>query len=224
MTIEQTSPEIHAAGQNGSEEWANALIHAAALALSVPAAAVLLGAAARTGNPWLLTGCSIFAATMIAVYAASALSHLFADTRRRRFFRSLDQAFIYTFIVGTYTPFSLVFLRSGAWWALLGLMWAVAAAGFFAKVFWGRDVDGPATWCYLLLGWLPVVSVRPLVGVVPSAGLWWVFIGGLCYTLGVVCLKYDTKVPYLHALWHLAVVAGTAWHYFAILIFVVPAA
>jgi hemolysin III len=74
------------------------------------------------------------------------------------------------------------------------------------------------------LGWLPAVAVRPLVGIIPTTALWWVLIGGLCYTVGVVCLKCDTKVRYFHALWHLAVVAGTAWHYFAILIFVVPAA
>jgi hemolysin III len=222
--MEQDLPDIRAAAPSGSEEWANTLTHAAALVLAVPALTALLASAAQRGSPRLLAGCSIYAATMIALYAASALSHFVEDARRRRFFRSLDQALIYTFIVGTYTPIMLGWLDSERWWALLGLMWAVAGVGFLAKLFWNHRVDGPATWGYLLLGWLPAVAVRPLLGVVPVAGLWCVVIGGLCYTLGVVVLKLDDKAPYLHALWHLAVMAGTAWHYFAILLYVVPAA
>ena len=178
----------------------------------MPAAAYLLASAVKTGNPWL-TGCSIFAATMIAVYSASTLSHFVADTRRRRFFRSLDQAFIYTFIVGTYTPFSLVFCAGG----VVGT--AGADVGRRRRGLLRQDLLGAPPRRPGHLGLPPprlaAGGRRPLVGVVPSAGLWWVFIGGLCYTLGVVCLTYDTKAPYLHALWHLTVVA-VLWHDFAI--------
>lgn len=207
-----------------SSEWANVLTHALGLVLSLPAAVVLLAAAFRQGNPWIVAGCSIYAATMIAVYASSTLSHLVEHSQRRRFFRSLDQAFIYTFIVGTYTPFSLAYLRSGVgWWCLLALMWAIAAGGFVARVVWQRNLDGPSTWTYLLLGWLPAFAVKPMVGVIPTAGLWWVLIGGLCYTLGVVFLIFDHRLRHFHAVWHLFVLAGTIWHYFAILCYVVPA-
>ena len=105
MTIEQGLPDVLAAehdrlrgvGQRADARGGAGDEHSGR--------GVLLLSAAKTGNPWLLAGCSIYAATMIAVYAASTLSHFVADARRRRFFRSLDQAFIYTFIVGTYTPF-----------------------------------------------------------------------------------------------------------------------
>ena len=98
------------------------------------------------GNPWLLVGCSIYAATMIAVYAASTLSHLVEHTQRRRFFRSLDQAFIYTFIVGTYTPFSLVYLRSGRLVGAAGADVGDRGVGLFRQIVWEHRLDGPSTW------------------------------------------------------------------------------
>ena len=190
----------------------------------MPAAAVLLGGRRATGSPWLLAGCSIYSATMIAVYASSTLSHLVEDTQRRRFFRSLDQAFIYTFIVGTYTPLLARLPALGAVVGVAGADVGHRRRGLLRQVVWKHRLDGPSTWSYLLLGWLPAVCGQPMVGVVPTAGLWWVLIGGLCYTLGVVFLKFDTRPRYLHAVWHLFVIAGTAWHYFAILSYVVPAA
>ena len=135
MTLDEEMPRLEQEAVGFSGEWANVATHGLGLALSLPAAAILLLAAARSGNPWLLAGCLIYAFTLIGVYAASTLSHLYDHSPQRRFFRALDQALIYTFIVGTYTPFSLVYLRGSAWWLLLGLMWAIAAGG---------AVEGPA--------------------------------------------------------------------------------
>lgn len=224
VTTEQSWANVEARSSEFCGERLNVLTHALGWALSLPAAVVLLVVAARSGNPWLLAGCSIYVFTMVGVYSASTLSHWFVEGPRRRFFRSLDQAFIYTYIVGTYTPFSLVYLRSGGWWGLLLLMWLVAALGFLARLVWQRNLDNPSAWSYLLLGWIPAMAVRPIVGVIPSTGLWWVLVGGLCYTVGVVFLKLDDRDHHFHAIWHLFVLAGSAWHYFAILLYVVPAA
>jgi len=47
-------------------------------------------------------------------------------------------------------------------------------------------------------------------------------IGGLCYTFGTLFLIFDHRVRHFHALWHLCVIAGSACHFFVILIFVAP--
>ncbi len=49
-------------------------------------------------------------------------------------------------------------------------------------------------------------------------------IGGLCYTVGTGFLFLDQHVRHFHATWHLCVIAGSAFHYFAILIFVAAVA
>jgi hemolysin III len=43
----------------------------------------------------------------------------------------------------------------------------------------------------------------------------------LCYTFGTLFLMYDRAAPFLHVLWHLAVLAGTAFHFAAVYVFVV---
>ena len=56
----------------------------------------------------------------------------------------------------------------------------------------------------------------------PGGCLWMMLWGGLCYTVGTLFLVFDYKAAYLHAVWHLFVIAGSAWHYFAIWQYVLP--
>ena len=95
---------------------------------------------------------------------------------------------------------------------------------FTAKVehLLAHRVETVAIWIYIALGWIPIVTAFSLVGLVPNAGLWWMLIGGLCYTVGTVFLIFDNHVRHFHALWHLFVIAGSACHFFVILLFVAP--
>ena len=40
--------------------------------------------------------------------------------------------------------------------------------------------------------------------------------GGLAYSVGVMLLVFDRRLPYLHTAWHVFVLAGSALHYWAI--------
>jgi len=204
------------------EEIANSLTHGLGLALSLGGSAVLIMAAWRFGSVWHVAGSAVLASTMTAVYAASTLSHLFRGRVLNRLFRILDQAFIYLMIAGTYTPFAFGYLRTGWWWLLFALMWSIAATGFLSKMVWAHRVDCISTWAYLLLGWLPMAAVRPIMEVVPLSAFLWVAAGGACYTIGVVFLKIDRRMPFAHAVWHLLVMAGSGCHYIAVLYHVIP--
>ncbi|MBN1909463.1 MAG: hemolysin III family protein [Pirellulales bacterium] len=198
-------------------ETANALTHGLGCVLGLIGAAVLLTVALHSADPWRVAAAVVFGGTLIGVYTASTLSHVVTRPRPRHAMRRLDQAAIYLFIAGSYTPFALVFLRTGPWSTLLYVIWAIAAVGFILKLFFGHQVESVTTGLYLFLGWLPALAAWPLIGVVTPPGLLWMLYGGLCYTAGIFFLKLDRVSPYFHALWHLAVLAGSAWHYFAIL-------
>ena len=204
------------------EETVNSVTHGIGLALSIAGAAALLTAARLYGSGWHLAGCGVYATTLIGVYAASTLSHVFEGSQLRRLFRVLDQAFIYLLIAGTYTPFALGYLRDGWWWLLSGLVWGFALAGFLSKTVWRHRVDAITVWAYLLLGWLPYVAIARVLELLPFEVFWWLLIGGLCYMIGIVFLKLDHKVRYFHAAWHIVVIAGSFCHYVAILFYVVP--
>jgi hemolysin III len=203
-----------------AEEMANAITHALGLMLSVVGAVVMAMSVVGHADRWRVIGCSVYLASLMAVYAMSTLSHSFQEPRRREFFRALDQGTIYLLIAATYTPFSLVYLRTAPWWILLSAVWGVAFWGFASKVFFAHRLESVSIWPCLLLGWMPVISVPSLAGVVPAAAFWWMLVGGLCYSLGTIFLRFDYKVKHFHAVWHLLVIAGSVCHFVAIFAFV----
>lgn len=198
------------------EDRLNAVTHGLGLLLSLVGFQWLMSRAVQRGDTWQITGCAIYASALVAVYAASTLSHHFQHPRLRRLFRILDQAFIFLLIAGTFTPLSLSYLRGGAWWVLFAAMWGIALLGFCSKAIFAHQVDAVSTALQLSLGWLPVTAAKPMMALVPGGLLWWMFYGGMCYTAGVFFLQRDERVPYFHAVWHMLVIAGSACHFWGI--------
>ena len=134
----------------------------------------------------------------------------------------LDQGCIYLLIAGTFTPLALEYLRGGWWWLLMAAMWGIALVGFSSKVLWAHRVEAVSTAAYVCMGWLPAVALKPMIAIVPAGCLWMMLAGGLCYTVGTLFLTFDRKALFLHAVWHVFVIAGSAVHYFTILHYVLP--
>jgi hemolysin III len=202
-----------------SEESLNCITHAIGMILSVVGAWVMAGVLGR-GDPWRVAGCSIYLASLIALYTMSTLSHTFQAPRRRSFFRALDQGAIYLLIAGSYTPFSLAYLRTELWWVLFALIWIVALYGFLSKFLFAHRVEAVSMWPCLLLGALPMLSIPTLVGMLSIGALWWMMVGVFCYVAGLWFWLNDRRARHFHAVWHLLVIAGSACHFIGILLFV----
>lgn len=206
------------------------LSHLAGGVLAAAGLAALLAAAAAAGSVERGIAFGIYGASLVGLYAASALYHLLpvseAATAR---LRKLDHAMIFVLIAGTYTPVCLLAL-SGLWrWGLLGTVWALALGGVLLKL---RRV-GVRPWLtvalYLGMGWLSVAALPVLLRALPAGALIWLAAGGLVYSAGAVV--YATKRPDLlpgrfgyHELWHLFVIAGSACHFWALARYVAPLA
>ena len=203
------------------EERVNAATHAAGLACTLVGAVVVVAVSIRHGGAWEIAGCVIYAITLVAVYAASTLSHLFHRPRVRHALRIADQATIYLFIAGSYTPVAFTWLQGGQWWILHVAMWAVALAGFTGKTIFTHKVQHGTVSAalYLVMGWMPIVAFWPLVQAIPMGLTLWIVAGGLCYTAGMFFFYYDSRVRYFHAAWHMMVIAGSVCHYFGILLY-----
>jgi hemolysin III len=211
MTIPEERP------QTRGEELANSLSHGLALLAAAAAVPVLVVASARHGSATNVAATCVYAATMVLLYAASALYHAIPHPEAKRVFRKLDHGAIFLFIAGSYTPFALGAL-GGPWgWALFGIVWALAAVGVALKATDRMSHPILSTGLYLAMGWLAVVAAKPLLAHVATGGLVLLAAGGLAYTVGVVFFALDSRVRYAHFVWHLFVVAGTACHFFAVL-------
>ena len=166
-------------------------------------------------------GCAGFGLSLVLVYTFSTLSHWFTEESQQARFRRLDQACIYLLIVASYTPFSVGFLHGVWWWIVLGVMWAVAIAGFVSKLLFAHRLQRVSIWLYLILGWVPAVTGAPFSTDLPSSCFDWILAGGIAYTVGTVFLFCDKRVWYFHGIWHLFVILGSLLHFLAVMRFVV---
>ena len=209
--------------QNIPEETANQLTHGLGLVLSMAGAAVLVSSAKQHSDRLQFVGCCIYSASLVALYAASTLSHSFQAPRARYFFRMLDQVCIFLLITGTFTPFAFSYFVQGWLWGLTLTMWALTCVGIFFKLCF-RRMSNVATGAYVLLAWIPVIAVHEIVRVMPFGGLALIVAGGALYMAGVYFLTHDEKVPYYHAVWHVLVVSASICHYCAVMFYVIPPA
>lgn len=201
------------------DEHANFVTHALGFLLSIIASAVLMALVLKHHQPLIITTCGIYCCSLMGLYAASTLSHMFHDLAWRRFFRTLDQVCIYLLIAGSYTPFAVIFLWHEWWPALLVLMWLLAIFGVFL-VLHMRNLTPIAMITYGFLGWLPIISLKTLYNSTPLEIFIWIIAGGFFYSSGAGFLVLDNKVRYFHALWHTFVIAGSTCHYIALLLVV----
>ena len=204
------------------EEFANSVTHGVGLGLSVAGLVVLVILTALRGTAWHVVSCTIYGSTLVILYAASTLYHSIQSPRAKRVLRIIDHGAIYLLIAGTYTPFTLVNLRGGLGWTLFGVVWTLAALGIVFKVFHVDRVPIVSTLVYLSMGWLVVIAWKPVVTLIPVGGLALIAAGGAAYTLGVFFFAAN-RIPYNHAIWHLFVLAGSIFHYVAVLLYVLPA-
>lgn len=204
-----------------SEERANQLTHAAAVPLTVVGSVLLVQSAVRNGDPRLINACLIYGASLIAVYLFSALSHSFSDGRCLHVFRALDQISIFALISGNFTPVGMMICRDAAWWTVLAAMWSLSAAGILTKLFITRR-ENVSVWFYLVLGWLPLLSIGPVSDWFPIAGVLWIIAGGVLYTVGTYFFINDTRVPYFHTIWHVLVIGGSTCHFVVIYCYLIP--
>jgi hemolysin III len=211
-----TRPSGRIRDQSTGEEIANAVSHGVGLLAALGAMPVLIVHAAREAGAGRVVGACVFAASVILLYLASTLYHGLPNGRAKRVFRVIEHSGIYLLIAGTYTPFTLGVLRGPWGWSILGLIWALALMGIGLKTLGGLWHPGLSTAVYVAMGWLIVIAVRPLWLGVPAAGIAWLVLGGLAYTLGVAFFAAP-RLRFAHFVWHLFVLAGTTCHFFAVM-------
>ncbi len=203
--------------QTVGEEIANALSHGIGFLLSVASLPVLVHFAAQRGDGANVVAASLFSATMILLYLTSSLYHALPPGHAKRWFNRMDHAAIYLFIAGSYMPFLFGVLRGPWGWTLFGIVWSAAAIGVAAKMLNRLRHPLWSTGLYVAMGWVALVAIAPLVERMSGAGLTWLVVGGLAYTLGAVVFIFDSRIRYAHFAWHLLVMAGSVCHFMAAL-------
>ena len=200
--------------------------HAVAFLLSIAAAAVVV-ALAPTGRATVAL--ALYGSGLVALFGCSALYHRWpGPVRFKPLLQRLDHSTIFVFIAASYTPIALIVLHGAIAWVVLGVAWIGAAAGIAFSLGWISAPRPLVAGSYLLLGWVAVIAVPQLLGLLSVAPLVLLMAGGLLYTLGAIVYATQRPDPWpktfgFHEVFHALVIAAAATHYIAIVGWVLPA-
>lgn len=198
-----------------SEELFHAVTHGLGAVLATAGAGYLVARALEAGDPWRVASVTVYGATLVLLYTASALYHGVRPRHLKARLRVLDHSAIYLLIAGSYTPFLLLRLWGPWGWTLLGIVWGMALAGIVYKVTLLDRFPHLSTMLYLGMAWMGLLAGLPLLRALSPTTLAWLLAGGVIYTAGTAIYHLE-RVRYAHVVWHMFVLAGSFCHFVAI--------
>lgn len=198
----------------------NSVSHLIGAAFSISGLSILVTVAALQGDPWKVVSFSIYGTTLVLLYCFSTIYHSIRHERAKAILRKIDHNAIYLLIAGSYTPIALITLRGPWGWTLLGLIWGLALFGIIQELTLGRRTRRLSMALYVLMGWLVLIAIKPLTQAMPVAGLVWLALGGMVYSLGIYFFVNGDRHRHYHGIWHLFVLGGSFCHFMCILLFV----
>lgn len=206
---------------SAEEELANAWTHGIGAVLAIVGTVFLLLKTPANATEKQV-GFLVFGLSMVLLYVASTAYHSVKSQQRKSLYKKLDHIAIYFLIAGTFTPFCWVVLREEALGVnVLIAVWAIAFAGTIFKIFFTGKLEVLSLISYLGMGWLGFTLFSRLSELISTEAVNLMLYGGLCYTGGVV-FYLMRKLKYHHAIWHIFVMGGTAFHFAAVYLFVLP--
>lgn len=195
----------------------SSLTHFVGLLLSIVVLVLMIIYSATSATAWHIVGFSIFGASLILLYGASALYHFVpASHKAKRILQKIDHSMIYLLIAGTYTPMTFVVLDGGWRWGIFGVVWGLALLGITLTLVTRKVRSSISLTLYLGMGWLGIITFPTLYEQLGN-GILWLFLGGVLYTSGVLFYILHEVLPRtrwmsMHDVFHIFVLAGSASH------------
>jgi len=216
-----TAKEVELPPYTKKQELWNCLTHALGVVFALIAGPFLIYKAVLTGDPWQISSSVIFLTALIVLYGGSAVYHGVKPSLAKRVFRVLDHDNVFILIMGTYTPFCLVALRSysATWcWSILGSCVLLGILGIVLNSCNIKKFAVVSFINYLLMGWIIIISIYPLIqtmGWMP--GVFLLVLGGVLYSVGATLYALGkTHSAWWHTVFHVFVLAGTISMFFSL--------
>lgn len=194
------------------EEIMNMVTHIVGGAVGV--AVLVLGVVIAAGrrDALAVTGCVVYGMAMICLYTVSSVYHGLLPCRGKKVMRVIDHCTIYLLIAGTYTPILLSGIRPqhpALAWTVFACEWGIAllAAAFTAIDL--KKYSKLSMVCYIAMGWLIVIVLKPTIEAISLEGFFWLLAGGVSYTVGAVLYGVGKKRRYFHSIFHIFVDLGS---------------
>lgn len=164
----------------------------------------------------------IYGISLIAVYTMSSIYHGLPCGEAKRKLRIADHCTVPLLIMGTATPCALITLYNVNVFhglTVLIIAWSCTLFGIFSKLFFFEKLKTITMTVYIVSGLLMLLSTIPLLSEINTKAFSAILIGCICYLVGAVLCGLGIKKPYLHIIFHIFVLLGSAFHFFAIYIY-----
>lgn len=203
-----------------AEEKANALTHVIGIIGGITGLILNL-INTPTEDSAIFWSCTIFFSSVVLLYSASTIYHSVKAKKQKYLFKQVDHISIYILIAGTFTPFAWGVLGEEAFGKnMLIAVWLIALAGILFKMFYTGRFEAVSLISYIGMGWLGFLMFGRISDILGQDAVNLMLYGGICYTSGVIFFLMQ-KLKYHHAIWHLFVLGGTAFHFWAVLKYVI---
>ena len=192
--------------------------------MGVAATVLCVIVAALKGNVYGVVSGGIFGASMVALYTISSVYHGLHGGTGKKVMQILDHCTIYFLIAGTYTPFCLCTIRENnpaLGWGTFGLIWGLAAVGIVLNAIDLKRFQKVSMVLYLGMGWCIILTGKLIVELLGGTGFALLVGGGVAYTVGAVFYGLGHKKRYIHSVFHLFCLVGSALHILCILFYVI---
>ena len=206
----------------------SAITHFIGMLMAIFAAVPLLIKAAHEPSRIYIGSLTVYAISLILLYAASTTYHTFdISPKVNTILKKIDHMMISVLIAGSYTPVCLLVIGGRKGITLLCIVWAFAIVGILIKAFWVFCPKWVSSVVYIGMGWTCVLAFTQLLNSLSPAAFGWLLAGGIIYTVGgvIYALKlpiFNNKHKYFgsHEIFHLFVMAGSACHFVVMYAFV----
>jgi hemolysin III len=192
------------------------IVHVLGLIVAVAAGSILLAFAILETAPEVAPALVVYVGSLVAVLGVSLAYNLWPVSPIKKLLARFDQAAIFLFIAGTYTPFLAVLGGTTAGVLMTTFVWGASLIGVALKLIVPERFGRLAIGLYLAIGWSGVLVFQSLAQTLPHSTMWLLLAGGITYSLGIIFHLWE-RLKFQNALWHVFVVTGASLHLWAVI-------
>jgi hemolysin III len=192
------------------------VVHVLGLIVAIAAGSVLLAFAILETAPEAAPALVVYVGSLVAVLGVSLAYNLWPVSPVKKWLARFDQAAIFLFIAGTYTPFLAVLGGTTTGILMTTFVWGASLIGVALKLIVPERFGRLAIALYLAIGWSGMLVFQSLAQTLPFTTMWLLLAGGVTYSMGIIFHLWE-RLKFQNALWHIFVVGGASLHLWAVI-------
>ena len=199
-----------------AEKVVDGVVHILGLVVAIAAGSILLAFAIIETAPEAAPALAVYVGSLIAVLGVSMAYNMWPSSPIKMWLARFDQAAIFLFIAGTYTPFLAFLGGTTAGLLMTTFVWGASLIGVALKLIVPQRFGRLAIGLYLAIGWSGVFVFQSLAQSLPGSTMLLLLAGGITYSLGIIFHLWE-KLKFQNAVWHVFVVVGASFHLWAVI-------